>query len=379
MIFFNLHYFFLFLTFHCILPFFQQFQFFLYLQHEKSLITLKIIQMKTKQKISIIPLIIMGIFLLFSYSCKDDDNSPAPTAQVPVLTTAVVSSITTTTAKSGGNISSAGVSAVTARGVCWSTAKNPTISNSKTTDGAGIGSFTSNISGLTDNTTYYLRAYATNSAGTGYGNSITFTTTGGSGNVNDIDGNVYHPVTIGTQTWMVENLKTTKYNDGSAIPNVTDSSSWPGLKTPAYCWYKNDQATYKATYGGLYNWYAVNTKKLCPTGWHVPSDAEWTTLKTFVNDGSGAGARLKEASFTHWKSPNEGATNYFGFTALPGGQLSDIGNFIEIGMSGYWWTTDEAGPEVAWNRIMAYDHPLLVKNTCPFGKVSGYSVRCIKD
>lgn len=335
--------------------------------------------MKTKKGLLIIPLAIMGMFLLFTNSCKEDDNNPTPTASVPVLTTSVVSSITPTTATCGGNISSEGISAVTARGVCWSTSANPTISNSKTTNGTGTGSFTSTISGLTPITTYYVRAYATNSAGTGYGSVISFKTTGGTATVNDVDGNVYHTVTIGTQTWFIENLKTTKYKDATAIPNVTDTVAWIGLTTPAYCWYKNDATTYKATYGALYNWYAVETGKLCPAGWHVPTDEEWTTLKNYVNDGSGAGALLKETGTTHWKNPNYGATDKFGFKALPGGGLRSDGSFGEIGESGYWWTSTSYDSENAWNRIMAYDHPLLVKNACPFYKANGYSVRCIKD
>ena len=133
----------------------------------------------------------------------------------------------------------------------------------------------------------------------------------------DIDGNVYHTVTIGTQIWMVENLKTTRYNDGSPIPFVTDSSSWSNLTTPGYCWYNND-TTNKNTYGALYNWFAVNTGKLAPTGWHVPTDDEWTTLTTYLGGESIAGGKLKETGTTHWRTPNAGATNEIGFTASSG-------------------------------------------------------------
>ena len=134
--------------------------------------------------------------------------------------------------------------------------------------------------------------------------------------VKDIDGNIYHTVTIGNQVWMVENLKTTRYNDGTAIPNVTDSSVWSKLSTPAYCWYNNDASSYKATYGALYNWYAVNVQKLCPKGWHVASNAEFYALNSFLDGECG---KLKEAGTIHWYSPNKGATNETGFTALPGG------------------------------------------------------------
>ena len=153
----------------------------------------------------------------------------------------------------------------------------------------------------------------------------------------DIDGNVYHTVTIGTQVWMVENLKTTKYNDGTAIPLVTDSAAWDELTTPGYCWYNNDSATYKNPYGALYNWYAVSTGKLAPTGWHVPTDSEWAVLTTYVGNTyygglDSAGGALKSTDKTYWLSPNTGATNSSGFSALPGGFRDYVGTFYSIGI-----------------------------------------------
>ena len=302
---------------------------------------------------------------------------------LPSLTTTTVSSITTTTAISGGIITNDGNATVTARGVCWSTASNPTIANSITSDGAGIGTFTSSIAGLTTGTTYYVKAYATNGVGTAYGSQVSFTTTGpSSGVVSDIDGNVYHYITIGTQVWMVENLKTTRYNDGTAIPNVTDGSAWSNLSTPAYCWYENSQYTYKNTYGAMYNWYTVNTGKLCPNGWHVPTDSEWTTLITYVGE-SGAGGKLKETGFAHWESPNTGATNESGFGALPGGQRiydsskwfqEQDGAFVDIGYNGQWWSSSTDA------RILFISYDLKgVVNGVPEDKGDGYSVRCIRD
>lgn len=171
---------------------------------------------------------------------------------LPTLTTkSVIYNITKNSAQSGGNVTDDGGTTVTARGVCWSTSQNPTISDDHTTDGSGTGSFTSSLSGLTRNTTYYVRAYATNSVGTAYGNEISFQTWYGS--VTDYDGNVYPAVQIGTQLWMAKNLKTIKYNDGTAIPLVTNSTEWSNLITPGYCWYNNDEASYKNTYGALYN------------------------------------------------------------------------------------------------------------------------------
>jgi uncharacterized protein (TIGR02145 family) len=140
--------------------------------------------------------------------------------------------------------------------------------------------------------------------------------------ITDKDDNTYTAVTIGTQVWIIENLKTTKYNDGTTIPNITDNEVWANLTTPGYCWYDNDASTFKAIYGALYNWYAVNTGKLCPLGWHIPTRDDYTTLMLFLDtdgtwDNNDAGGKLKETGTIHWLSPNIGATNESGFTALP--------------------------------------------------------------
>lgn len=299
------------------------------------------------------------------------------TIDIPTVTTNQISSITQTTATGGGNVTSDGNLTVTARGVCWSTSSSPTTANSKTTNGTGTGSFTSSITGLSSNTTYYVRAYATNGAGTAYGNQISITTTSNSGGtVTDIDGNVYNTVTIGTQVWMAENLKTTKYNDGTSIPNVTDNTAWKNLATPGYCWY-NNLATYKDTYGALYNWFAVNTGKLAPTGWHVATDAEWTTLTTFLGGESVAGGKLKETGTTHWQI-NTGATNSSGFTALPGGIRYSGGLFVGVGYNGNWWSsTDYGAGDYAWIRYLYNDSAYVMRGY--FYKLDGYSVRCVRD
>jgi uncharacterized protein (TIGR02145 family) len=147
----------------------------------------------------------------------------------------------------------------------------------------------------------------------------------------DVDNNTYKVVKIGTQVWMAENLKTTRYNDGSAIPLVTDNTEWNNLTTPGYSWYNNDSATYAQTYGALYNWYTVETGNLCPTGWHVPSDAEWTTLTDYLGGEAIAGGKLKETGTAHWDSPNTGATDETGFTAFPGGNRTKNGPFSNLG------------------------------------------------
>ena len=196
-----------------------------------------------------------------------------------VLTTEIPSATGTTTGSGGGNITNDGGSAVTVRGVCWSTSANPTISGNKTINGAGTGSFTSEIAGLAPNTSYHVRAYATNSVGTAYGTDRTFTTDPVS--IQDYDNNNYNVIRVGTQVWIKENLKTTHFNNGTAIPLVTGNAAWISLTTPGYCWYGNNESN-KDVYGALYNWHAVNAGKLCPAGWHVPTDDEWLVLSNYL-------------------------------------------------------------------------------------------------
>jgi len=194
--------------------------------------------------------------------------------------------------------------------------------------------------------------------------------------ITDIDGNNYNIVTIGTQIWMAENLKTSKYNDGASIPLVTGSSAWFNLTTPGYCWYDNDAATYKNTYGALYNWYTVDYGMLCPTGWHVPTDAEWTTLENYLGGSSVAGGKLK--ANTQWDSPNTGATNESGFTALPGGCRFGDGAFSNTGKIGFWWSaTREDIENFPVSRIMEYNFSNVFSE--PNYESYGFSVRCIKD
>jgi uncharacterized protein (TIGR02145 family) len=203
--------------------------------------------------------------------------------------------------------------------------------------------------------------------------------------VTDIDGNVYNTVTIGTQVWMAENLKTTKYMDGEEIPLITESTESANPPTPAYYWYDNDEATYRKTYGALYNWYAVNTGKLCPEGWQVPTESEFNSLITFLGGMSIAGGKLKEAGTTHWESPNIGATNETGFTALPGGERNTIYDYWEssqIGIRGNWWSSTENTDEFAGQEVAGV---LILENVQNEAYIQymveqcGLSVRCIKD
>jgi uncharacterized protein (TIGR02145 family) len=193
----------------------------------------------------------------------------------------------------------------------------------------------------------------------------------------DGSGNEYTFVTIGTQDWLIENLKTTKYNDGTDIPHVTDDLEWINLSTPGYCWYYNDKATYGDTYGALYNGYTVDTEKLCPIGWHVPSDEEWTALINYLGGSSIAGGKLKETGTEHWVSPNTGATNETGFTALPGGCRVATPDFKYVGYHGEWWSSTEYSPDNAWNRGMGYSGSYVGRSG--YHKIFGFSVRCVRD
>jgi uncharacterized protein (TIGR02145 family) len=321
-----------------------------------------------KNKTNFLGILFTALFLFFVCSCSKDDEK-----NVPVLTTAEVTQIAQTAATSGGNITDDWGATVTARGVCWSTSQNPTINDSKTEDGTGAGTFTSSISGLEASTTYYVRAYATNSSGTGYGSAMSFTSTGAV----DADGNVYSTVVIDNLEWFAENLKTTRYNNGSPIPNVTSNSDWGTLTSGAYAWYENNEATYKNTYGALYNWYAVNTGNLCPAGWRVPTDEEWTTLTNYA----GGGGKLKNTrtapdAHPRWESPNTGATDEYGFAALPGSYRSYDGSFGDVGFVGTWWSSSEF-LTAAWLRRFDYNYSDLKKHN--YNKEFGLSVRCLRD
>jgi uncharacterized protein (TIGR02145 family) len=189
-----------------------------------------------------------------------------------------------------------------------------------------------------------------------------------------LSGYDYKTVKIGTQWWFAENLQTTQYNDGTSISNVTNDSAWVALTTGAYCWYDNNISN-KATYGALYNCYAVNTGKLCPSGWHVPSNTEFITLTTFLGGTNVSGGKMK--STTGWNSPNTGATNESGFSGLPGGTRYYNGAFDGVGNYGNWWSSTESSTTYAWGRHLDYDYTYVIRTNLNQG--SGLSVRCLRD
>jgi uncharacterized protein (TIGR02145 family) len=194
----------------------------------------------------------------------------------------------------------------------------------------------------------------------------------------DGDNNHYPVVEIGTQVWMTENLKTTKYNNNTDIPLVTDNNTWVNLTTPAYCWYNQDEATNKNIYGALYNWYAASSGKICPTGWHVLSEVDYMVLVSLLGGTSTAGGKMKETGTTHWQEPNTGATNETGFTGLPGGRRRYDALFVSMGSLGYYWSSSEdweAG--YALMGILHYNSTKL--ETDGYSLTNGMSVRCVKD
>jgi uncharacterized protein (TIGR02145 family) len=200
--------------------------------------------------------------------------------------------------------------------------------------------------------------------------------------VTDIDGNTYKTVTIGKQTWMAENLKTSKYSDGKAIPNVTDNAKWSNDTLGAWAFY-NNEASNNAKYGKLYNWYALSpttngNKNVCPTGWHVPTDAEWTVLTDYLGGANVAGSKMKEVGTTSWNSPNEDATNTSFFTGLPGGFRSNNGSDNHVGINGYWWSSTVYNTGHAWYRVLTYSGGGALRLSYGI-KSFGFAVRCLKD
>ncbi|MFO8066398.1 MAG: fibrobacter succinogenes major paralogous domain-containing protein [Bacteroidales bacterium] len=311
---------------------------------------------------------------------QDDDNDDDNDDEVDpaIVFTKTVEEITINSATTGGNITEDGGALVTARGVVLSNNNTPTIEENLliTEDGEGTGEFVSELSGLEPETMYYVRAYATNEAGTAYGDALSFTTIAEEPEtVVDIDGNEYSTVIIGEQVWMAENLKTTKYNDGEQIPYTEDDIEWSELREGSYGVYNHD-TDLGEIYGAAYNFFAVSTRKLCPVGWRVPDDNDWDILIEFLGGSDVAADKLKETGTEHWNSPNAGATNESGFTALGAGHRYNCGGFNSLGSIAMWWSQDEVNSVSGANRTIYVDYPNVYNYG--YNKNGGLSVRCIK-
>lgn len=343
-------------------------------------------------------LLLLAIIMFFTGGCRKEK-------ELPEVLTIEISEINQAIAVGGGNVVSDGGSAILARGVVWSESPEPTLDNytGYTTDSIGLGEFTSTLSRLRPSTTYFMRAYARNNKGYGYGNTLEFNTLSimsGEG-ITDIEGNSYSTVIIGQQEWMAENLRTAIYSDGTAIPFVTGDEDWWETKDGAYCWYNNDPDMSEA-YGALYNGYAVSTEKLCPAGWHVPSDTEWSQLVNYLHEEIGIPADYSEhgpgnvlkscrqvdsplgndcdaTQHPRWeKHTLHYGTDNFGFSALPGGNRMSFGSFHRLGEHARFWSSTEYSlGNFLWYWTLSYENG-------GFGnlfahKDVGFSVRCVRD
>jgi uncharacterized protein (TIGR02145 family) len=335
--------------------------------------------------------------------CKEGNNyvygssiTFSTTPGTVTLTSKPVIHIAPTTAVSGGEVLTDMDVPVKQRGVCWSTSQNPTVESSKTVDGNGLGTFTSNLTGLEANTTYYVRAYATNDAGTFYGNEHSFTTLE-AGTITDNSGNLYKTVTINGREWFAENLRTTQYFDGTNISTNLDATAWTSATGGAIAIYPvsgvdgiTTETQMAIAYGVLYNWHAVNDARgICPFGWRIPTDEEWSEMTEFV--GNTPGTKLK--SCLQYNSPLGGdcattvhprwdydavfaGQNTVGFSALPAGIRNQNGIFADIGYKASWWTAKPQGENFAWYRTM-YNNFSDIERGVEV-KSLGMSVRCIK-
>jgi uncharacterized protein (TIGR02145 family) len=297
---------------------------------------------------------------------------------LPVLTTDSINSITIYSAICHGSIIDQGSSQLTARGVCWDTSPEPDISGNHTVESGWPGFFESSFTGLAPNTLYYIRTYASNNEGTSYGNEISFNSavfSPGEG-VTDIDNNYYSTVIIGYQEWMAENLNVTRYRNGDSIPNITDNNAWSNYPKGAFCWYNNDEATYSNIYGALYNWNTViDTRGLCPMGWHIPTDIEWGELITNYLGGANV-ADEKMKSTIGWND-NYNGNNSSGFSGLPGGYRNKFPflSFGYIGTETGWWSSNEQHIMTSMSRYITNGGVYRISKW----KNSGLSVRCLKD
>lgn len=314
--------------------------------------------------------------LTFLSSCKKKSEDTPVSGPVPVLLTSGFSNILLTTARCTGNVTSDGGTFVIKRGFCWSQSnQNPTIQDDTVASGNGAGVFSSTIKGLKGQSAFYVRAFATNTNGTGYGSILTLTTLDST--ITDIANNHYRILQIGTQVWMGENLRTTKYRNGDPVPDITDATEWSQRTAGACCEYDNSSANANV-YGMLYNWYAVNdSRNISPAGWHVPSHDEFTILLTYLGGKDIAGGKLKEPGTTHWDSPNTGATNETGFTALAGGYRSETGLFGGKGGGTTCWLSSEYGSSNAWFMQLTSNNAMFLSSVLYIK--AGASLRCVRD
>jgi uncharacterized protein (TIGR02145 family) len=328
-----------------------------------------------------IALICIGLVLITCKKSKDE-----PVSIVPVVLTSGAAYVGREWATLKGSVNGEKQMTTVIFQYDTSTAYANSVSPSPdTTSGNTSINFSALLTNLTPNTKYHYRINAVSVGGDVNGGDASFTTTDTTGivinfnpdlsydSIYDFEGNKYRTIQIGEQTWMAENLRSLKFNDGTDIPFVPDAYKWSILTTPGYTWYDSDSVGY----GALYNWYTVETGILCPAGWHVPADEEWTVLTDYLGGKSDAGGKLKETGTIHWFTPNFEATNESGFTALPAGYRSYGGYFRGISDSGLWWSSTEWSSSGAWYRAVNYNYASVDRSNSM--KSSGGTVRCLKD
>ena len=335
----------------------------------------------------LLPGLLILTLTFFMISCKKDKEEEKPvTPAAPTATTGSASLVSQYRATLNGRVTANNLTTTVVFEYDTSkTYKNIIEGTPVEVTGNTSTAIKANLRGLTPNTVYYYRIKAENQLGITYGVDTSFTTLDAIetyigfnpdliyGTVADVEGNIYKTIAIGSQVWMAENLKTITYNDGTEIPFVPDVTEWSGLSTPAYSWYDNDTVVY----GAFYNWHAVATGKLCPEGWHVPDDNEWAELVAFLGGSAVAGGKMKEIGTAHWSSPNSGADNKSGFTALPGGYRTAAGEYNSIRRHGFWWSSTESTTADAYSRSLYHGYPNIDRNKT--NKKSGLSVRCVRD
>lgn len=295
-----------------------------------------------------------------------------PTPTLPSLQTSNPTSVTQFSASCSALLQTVTYKTITSIGFCWSTHAKPKINDFiKVYPGTVYpgSTYTTTITGLTSNTTYYLRAYATNEDGTSYGTEVQFKTT--SGSVTDINGNVYGTVMIGGKEWMTENLRVNRFNDGTTIPFVNNTNSWSSLTTPGYCNYNNASTT-STPYGKLYNWYCVSSaKNIAPVGWHVSTDADWDSLESALGSDS-AGIKIKASGYQYWNYGN--GTNQSGFSAIGAGYCTAGQYFSQETYNAYFWIQNPSTKYLQLSSSYNY-----IFRDYLYYEGTGMSIRCVKD
>jgi len=313
----------------------------------------------------------VAIILFSAITCKKDDNAVLPEVSTysPLYIASSEATVGVTVVSDGG--------ADIVCGIYMGTELNPESTGIQFQIGSEKGTFLGQITGLTPNTQYYIKAYATNKKGEVLGEEVNFITPQ---TIMDYDENVYNTVKIGDQLWMAENLQTLRYSNGDLIETTTPATlDISGESSPAYQWAYDANVIIASDYGRLYTWYAATDgRNVCPAGWHVPSDPDWTALETTIGGFSIGGSKLKEYGNSHWISPyNVDANNETCFRALPGGYRNETGAFSYIENTGYWWSATEGDVNSAWIRSLTVQSAEVSR--VDFLKNNGASLRCVKN